>query len=81
MVNKIVMLVGFFVSFCLGAFGAITNITIMTNANFATYTSSERLQVISFLIAFILIALASLMLFVTRLLRLLTDIRINKENK
>ncbi|MBN2696660.1 MAG: hypothetical protein JXR38_03890 [Bacilli bacterium] len=75
------MLTGFFVSFVLGVFGTITNLVMLLDEDFSSSTTGEKLQVIAFLVAFALIALASLMLFVARLLRLLTDIKINKENK
>ncbi|MBN2503863.1 MAG: hypothetical protein JXB20_00795 [Bacilli bacterium] len=75
------MLTGFFVSFVLGVFGTITNLVMLLDEDFSSSTMGEKLQVIAFLVAFALIALASLMLFVARLLRLLTDIKINKENK
>lgn len=81
MKNKIIYLLGYFVVFCLGLFGAISNFVSLINESYIQRDVWEKWQIQSFAAAFSLIALCGGLLFIVRLIRLLTDIKINKENK
>ncbi len=78
---KIIYLLGYFVVFCLGLFGAIRNLITLKQATYIQNGIWEKWQIMSFAIAFSLIALCGLLLFTVKLVRLLIDIKINKENK
>ncbi len=81
MKNKIVFLLGYFAVFCLGLFGAIKNFVSLIKGTYVQNSIWEKWQIISFAVAFSLIAFCGLLLFVVRVVRLLIDIKINKENK
>lgn len=81
MLTKILYLLGFFGIAILGAFGATTNLIILTDATILANSPREKWQLITFAILFLGIMLFGLILFFARLHRLLVDIRINKENK
>ncbi|GEM_PF-875870 len=81
MKNKIIYLLGYFAVFCLGLFGAISNFITLKKGTYIQNSIWEKWQIISFAIAFSLIALCGLLLFIVRIVRLMTDIKINKENK
>jgi membrane-bound ClpP family serine protease len=65
----------------LGVFGFVTQIIILTSSEGPQPSTSEFWTSLAFLILFVLVFASCAVFFVIRLIRLIVDIRINRENK
>lgn len=74
-------LVGYFVMMFISAFSLITDLILIFSGEYLDNTPWNKIEMILFVVAFVIIFAVSGFLFIVWLKKILKDISINKENK